>query len=87
MRNINDKIRANSVCESQEVNESRRESFQIRYGDRRRRWADGLEITVVCDPKDIDVVAMAIYRGTRCDVGWCGYYDGNGEWHSLVDCM
>lgn len=86
MRNINDTIKSNITNESV-VNESRRESFQIRYGDRRRRWADGLEITVVCDPKDIATVAMAIYRGTRSDVGWCGYYDGDGEWHSLVDCM
>lgn len=87
MININDKIRANSVCESQEVNEGRKESFRIRYGGRRCHWDNGNEIPVVCDPKDIDTIAIAIYYGLGNDAGWCGYYDGNGEYHTIADCM
>lgn len=87
MININDKIRANSVCESHAVNEARKESFRIRYGGKRCHWDNGLEIPVECDPKDIEVIATAIYFGMGNDRGWCGYYDGNGEYHTLVDCM
>jgi hypothetical protein len=86
MKNINDKIKSNITNESV-VNESRRETFRIRYGGMRCHWDNGLEITVECDPKDVEVVTMAIYFGMGRDRGWCGYFDGNGEWHCLVDCM
>lgn len=62
--------------------------FTIKYGTRFEPYYKSQTIEVVCEEKDIDTIAYAIYLGyVQSDFGWCEITTPTNEKYSIVDCM
>ena len=68
------------------INEAKLDLYTITYGTAKEKV--GKTITVLCDDKSIETVAIAIYKGhNQSGPGWCYYTDSKGHPTTVADCM
>lgn len=62
--------------------------YTIKYGTQSEHYHNGHQIDVMCNPRDVETIACAIYNGhVKHQNGWCTVTDDTGYEYTIADCI